>query len=100
MVFKDKKRVQGLAEFNPVCLNAGLMKPWKGSTRSWAKEKTGGGKGMREDVFTISPGFDRPRCSFGFDLFPREARWPGHRQDNPGEIVRRTDRIRRESALI
>ncbi len=32
--------------FNPICLNAGMMKPQRGSTRLRGKEKAGGGQGI------------------------------------------------------
>ncbi len=39
--FKEIKRLNTLLGPNPVCLNVGLMKPWRGSTRSGQKKNWG-----------------------------------------------------------
>ncbi len=54
MGIKGKSDLEVLTGVDPVCLNAGLMKPRKGLTPVWAKKKTGGGQGYTGSMNQIS----------------------------------------------
>ncbi len=52
--FKEIKRLNNLSGLNPVCLNAGMMKPRRGSPRSGHKETGGGHPVLTRDF--LAPG--------------------------------------------